>query len=249
VGVYQRLITGANREVYLLKEELRELRAQLAQLQYGVPESAQATAGPKLENQIHPSLTEAPEIKFQYTRLQREALVQNKLFTLLAQQLEQAKIDEARDETAFQVLDRAIPSERKSKPARVLTVLLSMLVSLFAGVILAFVREYADAIIHTKEQVERLAGLALLVTLPAVEPPRHRWRRRTLPPTIDPPVASLPGTPATQALRYLHTRLKRLKSEGPPPRCSSSHLNLALPQLPSSSTWRWSPPAQASVRS
>jgi capsule polysaccharide export protein KpsE/RkpR len=35
VGVSQRLMTGANREVYLLKEELRELRAQLAQLQYG----------------------------------------------------------------------------------------------------------------------------------------------------------------------------------------------------------------------
>jgi len=78
---------------------------------------AQAKAKPKLENQIHTSLTEAPEIKFQYTRLQREAFVQNKLFTLLAQQLEQAKIDEARDETAFQVLDRAIPPERKSKPA------------------------------------------------------------------------------------------------------------------------------------
>src|SRR5262249_39206038 len=42
VGVSQRLMTGANREVYLLKEELRELRAQLAQLQYGVPEVAQA---------------------------------------------------------------------------------------------------------------------------------------------------------------------------------------------------------------
>jgi capsular exopolysaccharide synthesis family protein len=215
VGVSQRLMTGANREVYLLKEELRELRAQLAQLQYGVPEVAQAKAGPKLENQIHPSLTEAPEIKFQYTRLQREALVQNKLFTLLAQQLEQAKIDEARDETAFQVLDRAIPSERKSKPARALTVLLSMLVSLFAGVILAFVREYADATVHTKEQVERQAGLVLLVALPVVEPPRYHRRWRSLPPAIDPPVASPPDTPATQALRYLHTRLKRLKSEQP----------------------------------
>ena len=143
-------MTGANREVYLVQEELRELRAQLAQLQYGEPELAQAKESPKLENQIHPSLTEAPEIKLQYTRLQREALVQNKLFTLLAQQLEQAKIDEARDETAFQVLDRAIPPERKSKPARAIMVLLSMLVSLFAGVMLAFAREYVDATVQYK---------------------------------------------------------------------------------------------------
>ena len=215
VGVSQRLMTGANREVYLLQEELRELRAQLAQLHRGEAELAQAKAGPKLENRIHPSLAEAPEIKLQYVRLEREVLVQNKLFVLLAQQLEQAKIDEARDETAFQVLDRAIPPDRKSKPARAQIVLLSMLVSLFAGVMLAFVREYVDATVRTKDQVERQIGLALLVTLPAVEAPRHRWRRRTLPPEIDPPVTAPPDTSATQALRYLHTRLKRLKSERP----------------------------------
>ena len=90
-----------------------------------------------------------------------------------------------------------------------------MLVSLFAGVMLAFVREYVDATVHTKEQVERQAGLALLVTLPAVEAPRHRQRRRTLLPETDTPVASPLDTPATQALRYLHTRLKLLKSERP----------------------------------
>jgi tyrosine-protein kinase Etk/Wzc len=215
VGVFQRLITKANREVYLVQEELRELRAQLAQLQYGGPELSQAQASQKLENQLHPSLAEAPEIKLQYARLQREALVQNKLFTLLAQQLEQAKIEEARDETAFQVLDRAVPPERKSKPARALTVLLSLLVSLFVGVMLAFVRESMDPTVRTKDQVERQVGLALLVTLPAAQAPRHRRRGRTLPPESAPPVASPPDTPAIQALRYLHTRLKRLKSERP----------------------------------
>ena len=215
VGVFQRLMTGANREVYLLQEELRELRAQLAQLHHGESELAQAKASPKLENQIHPSLTEAPEIKLQYTRLQREALVQNKLFTLLAQQLEQAKIEEARDETAFQVLDRAIPPERKSKPARATTVLLSMLVSLFAGVMLAFVREYARCD-RPYERTGRAASRPGVARHPASS------RGTTAPlaradtaPAIDPPVASPPDTPATQALRYLHTRLKRLKSEQP----------------------------------
>src|SRR5262245_9705240 len=109
MGVLQRLMTDANREVYLLQEELRELRAQLAQLHHGESDFSQRKDSKKLENQLHPSLTETPEIKLHYTRLQREALVQNKLFTLLAQQLEQAKIEEARDETAFQVLDMAIP--------------------------------------------------------------------------------------------------------------------------------------------
>src|SRR5262249_41816460 len=144
-----------NSEVYLVQEELRELRAQLAQLQYGDPDLPQAKDKKKPENQLHPALTEAPEIKLQYARLQREALVQNKLYTLLAQQLEQAKIDEARDETAFQVLDRAVPPERRIKPARTTTVLLAMLVSTFVGIAFAFVREYLDPTVRTKEQVER----------------------------------------------------------------------------------------------
>ena len=215
VGVFQRLMTGANREVYLLQEELRELRAQLAQLQYGEPELLQAKEKKKLENQIHLSLTEAPEVKLHYARLQREALVQNKLFTLLAQQLEQAKIDEARDETAFQVLDRAVPPERRIKPKRTITVFLSMLVSTFVGIALAFVREYLDPTIRTKEQIERQVGLALLVTLPVAEPVRHRRLGGTLAPETGPPVAPSPDTPVTQALRYLHTRFKHLNSERP----------------------------------
>src|SRR5215813_2989020 len=153
VGVSQRLMTGASREVYLAQEELRELRAQLAQLHRGGPELVRTQADPKPENQIHPPLAEAPEIKLQYVRLEREVLVQHKLFTLLAQQLEQAKIEEARDETAFQVLDRAVPPERKSKPARTLTVLVALLASLFVGVMLAFIREYVDTTVHTKEQI------------------------------------------------------------------------------------------------
>src|SRR5262245_3291896 len=212
VGVSQRLMTGASREVYLAQEELRELRAQLAQLHRGGPELVRAQTDPKLENQIHPPFTETPEIKLQYTRLQREVLVQNKLFTLLAQQLEQAKIDEAHDETTFQVLDRAIPPERKSKPARTVMVFLSMLVSLCAGAMLALMRESMDPTVRTKEQVERQVGLALLVTLPSIEAPRRRWRWRSLPPEIDSPVASPLDTPATQALRYLHTRHKSLQS-------------------------------------
>jgi Mrp family chromosome partitioning ATPase len=93
--------------------------------------------------------------------------------------------------------------------------LLSMLGSLFVGVMLAFAREYVDATVQTKEQVERQGGLTLLVTLPAVEPPRHRWRRQLFPQEIAPPVASPLETPVAQALRYLYTSIKRLKSERP----------------------------------
>ena len=58
-----------------------------------------ATNPQAAEGQVWIAFDEAPEVKLHYTRLQREAQVQGKLFILLAQQLEQAKIEEARDET------------------------------------------------------------------------------------------------------------------------------------------------------
>jgi uncharacterized protein involved in exopolysaccharide biosynthesis/Mrp family chromosome partitioning ATPase len=208
LGVQQRLLTGASREVYLLQEELQALRVQLARLQNGLPSPRlvpdhQAVA---IENQAQFSFEQAPEIKLRYARLQREALVQNKLFTLLAQQLEQARIEEARDETAFQVLDRALPPERKFKPKRSTTVMLATVVSAFVGIMLAFFREYADATIRTREQIERHVGLPLLVTIPAAEPSRRRRQQAAV---ASAPVLQ-PSDPAvTEALRYLSTRLKQ----------------------------------------
>ena len=211
LGVQQRLLTGASREVYLLQEELQAWRAQLARLQHGLPAPRPVSDHQAIEDQAWLSFDQAPDVKLRYARLQREALVQNKLFALLAQQLEQAKIDEARDETAFQSLDRALPPERKFKPKRTMTVLLAMVASTFVGIILAFFREYVDTTIRTREQVERQVGLPLLVAVPAVGPPRRRRQRHQAHLGVTgSPVLQPSDTAVTEALRYLYTRLKQV---------------------------------------
>jgi uncharacterized protein involved in exopolysaccharide biosynthesis len=65
LGVHQRLLKGASREVYLLEEELRGLRSQLARLQYGSPGATKATSTlPKGgEDEIWLAFDEAPEVK------------------------------------------------------------------------------------------------------------------------------------------------------------------------------------------
>ncbi|MDZ7379310.1 MAG: exopolysaccharide transport family protein, partial [candidate division KSB1 bacterium] len=215
LGVQQRLLKGASREVFLIEEELRGLRAQLARLQYGAPMNSQTVKAQIEDGDVWIALHEAPEVKLHYTRLQREALVQGQLFTLLAQQLEQAKIDEARDETAFQVIDHAFPPDRKSKPKRALIVMSATFVGTFLGVFLAFLRDYLDATVRTEEQVERYTGLPLLAAIPV--PPvkeRHCW-------FLSDPVGqnhtSLPALHAAtrEALRYLHIRLRHLNGQQP----------------------------------
>jgi tyrosine-protein kinase Etk/Wzc len=129
------------------------------------------------------------------------------LFTLLVQQLEQARIEEAQDETAFQVLDTAVPPDKKVKPRRSLNVLLATVVGAFLGVLGAFFREYMDPVIHTREHIERRLGMPLLATIPPLGV-SHRQ-----PQSVSPSEASLllhqpHDSPSVEAYRYLYTRLK-----------------------------------------
>jgi len=63
------------------------------------------------------------------------------LYELLAKQYELARIDEAKDSTIIQVLDKAVEPDRKSKPVRSVIVILSTLFAMLVGIGLAFVLE------------------------------------------------------------------------------------------------------------
>jgi capsular exopolysaccharide synthesis family protein len=201
--------------VYLLQEEIKELRAQLTRLQQSDAAAAAASEAQRPPSQSLLSLDKAPEIKLQYARLQREALIQNKLFTLLTQQLEQAKIEEARDETAFQLLDKAVPSEEKTRPRRALIVALVAVASTFIGALVAFFRDSVDTTLRTREQVERQAGIAILASMPSATPPRRRRRAQAQTVEAGPLLQPLSDTPRSEAFRYLHTRVKHHNSEQP----------------------------------
>jgi uncharacterized protein involved in exopolysaccharide biosynthesis len=81
------------------------------------------------------------------------------LYELLAKQYELAKIDEAKDATIIQVLDKAIEPDRRSKPQRVLIVVTTALVVLLASIIWAFVREAVFRANADPAQASRLQRL------------------------------------------------------------------------------------------
>ena len=83
------------------------------------------------------------------------------LYEIIVRQFEAAKLDEAKDSPLIQVLDKAIPPEKKSKPKRSLIVVLATLVAFFLAVIWAFLRE---SILKSKEQPEQAQRFHLLQT-------------------------------------------------------------------------------------
>jgi len=74
--------------------------------------------------------------------LSREAKIKEMLYELLTREYEIAKIEEAKNMSTIQILDRAVVPERKCKPNRRQMVMLSAITALFLAVFAAFAREY-----------------------------------------------------------------------------------------------------------
>jgi uncharacterized protein involved in exopolysaccharide biosynthesis len=125
-------------EVAALRKSIDEMKRQLAEVQYG--------EGLKLgpQEEIHVPFAEFPKVGLEVARLTREAKVQETVCLLLTQQYEEAKMAEARDMPTVQVLDAAIPAERKTGPSTVLNLVLSGFASLFFSVLLVFFLEHVD---------------------------------------------------------------------------------------------------------
>ncbi|MDQ6964531.1 MAG: Wzz/FepE/Etk N-terminal domain-containing protein [Mariprofundales bacterium] len=75
--------------------------------------------------------------------LMRTELADNRqaLYTLISQEQKKSMLANTQKEFAFQVIDRAVAPDKKSKPKRSLIVLLSMFVAGFLMVVLVFIRE------------------------------------------------------------------------------------------------------------
>ena len=90
----------------------------------------------------------APEIGVEYIRLKRDVEIQNKIFELLTTLYEQAKIEEAKDTPTIQILDRAVPPEKKYKPRRMILVVVWTSAALIFSIILAFIFNFIERVSH-----------------------------------------------------------------------------------------------------
>jgi tyrosine-protein kinase Etk/Wzc len=125
--VLRSFATAQNPDLKRVEEEIRALRAELQKVE---------TSEGHGSDPIMAS-GRVPEMGMEYLRKLRQLKYNETLFELLSKQFELAKLDEARDAVVIQVIDRAVPPERKSGPQRALIVMLSAFIALFlsAGVL------------------------------------------------------------------------------------------------------------------
>jgi uncharacterized protein involved in exopolysaccharide biosynthesis len=129
----QRLKMGATPEnpaVLQTETELAEMRAQLLKLEKSSPDGDPLMATSAI-----------PAAGLGYLRRLRDLKYHEFLFELLSKQYEAARIDEAKASPAIQVVDTAIPPDKKSGPLRTLIILLGCLVGGGFPVVYAYVQQ------------------------------------------------------------------------------------------------------------
>lgn len=135
LGVMLKTMNPTHPQVLQLQSRINELKKQLAQMEFG-------GTNPNPEDRVYVPLAQVPSVSLELARLTREVKVQEAIFELLTQEYERAKIQEARDTPTIQVLDRAVPPVKSSKPRRRLIVTVAGTISLFGSVLLAFFLEF-----------------------------------------------------------------------------------------------------------
>jgi tyrosine-protein kinase Etk/Wzc len=146
----QTYATGENSELIQAQQELAGLKAQLTKL--GGSEDTSSN-----EFMIPKGLV--PKTGMEYVRKLRDVKYYETIFDILARQFEVAKLDEAKEGSLIQVVDPAVPPERRSFPKRSLIVIGATILGLFLGVFIAL---FQAGIQHLKRDPDGSEKLALL---------------------------------------------------------------------------------------
>ena len=106
--------TDDNPKLFVARQELAALQAQLDRI-----------GGSQVDNgtDINLSKGRVTQAGMEYLRRYRDLKYQETVFELLAKEFEVAKLDEAREGAIVQVVDAAVPPDRKSSPHRLFIVL------------------------------------------------------------------------------------------------------------------------------
>jgi uncharacterized protein involved in exopolysaccharide biosynthesis len=94
--------------------------------------------------QTNRDYSSSPVLSMEYDRLQRAVRMRQQIYTAVAQSYEQAKIEEIRELPTVLIIDPPEAALNPERPIAIRRTLLGLIAGLFAGIVLAFVRERAQ---------------------------------------------------------------------------------------------------------
>lgn len=149
IQALQTYATGQNAQLVQAQQELESLRGQLAKLG-GSEDSSGSLIVPK---------GKIPEAGLEYMRKMRDVQYYSTIFDILARQFELAKLDEAKEGAIIQVVDPAIPPDKKSSPKRALIDVVATLLGFLFGVFAALWKAALERMKSDPQTASQFAAL------------------------------------------------------------------------------------------
>lgn len=146
----QTFATDQNAQLLQAQQELQGLEAQLAKL---------GGSGSGSDADLIQSRGKVTEAGLEYVRRLRDVKYYETIFDILARQFEMAKLDEARQGALIQVVDSAVPPDKRSSPKRTLIVLGAAALGLLVGIAAALLQATFDSMKRDFETRQKLSYL------------------------------------------------------------------------------------------
>jgi tyrosine-protein kinase Etk/Wzc len=141
--------TDTNPDMIVLKKQIAELRTQLGQL----------TGNSVNESDVFVPKGKVPAAALDYVRKFRNVKYREVIFQALANQYQLARLDEAKQGAVFQVIDSAVPPDRRSYPQRTILVLLFTLLAFIFACFIAWCGGALEALRSDPEDGPKLSAL------------------------------------------------------------------------------------------
>ena len=123
----------------------------------------------KIMEEYKEELSKLPEKELRLAQLMREREINERLYIMLTEKREEARIAEAGKVSNIRVIDPARPPEVPVKPRKRMNLAIGVVLGVMVGVGGAFVVEYMDKSVKTPQEVEAI-GIPVLGCVPVIKP-------------------------------------------------------------------------------
>jgi uncharacterized protein involved in exopolysaccharide biosynthesis len=142
--------TEENAQLVEAQQQLTSLRAQLAKL---------GGSGDNGDTSLLVPKGRVPQAGLEYVRKLRDVKYYETIFEILARQFEAAKLDEAKQGAVIQIVDAAVPPDKRSFPKRAWLILGGTLLGFVVAATFVYFRESFERLKCDPDAMKQIAGL------------------------------------------------------------------------------------------
>ncbi|HAY33101.1 MAG TPA: polysaccharide biosynthesis tyrosine autokinase [Ignavibacteria bacterium] len=191
-------------------EERRNVAQRLLEAGVGVQSlNTKVNTLSKMLGKYEVQFSKLPTQSIEYAKLERNRKATEKLYLILEEKYQEAKINERIKLGTVLVIAPGVIASKPSKPNRMLIIFMGTLFGIGLSIAFAFARNYFDHTIKSPDEIEN-RGISVLSWIPAIDELKNKSYQSEF------IVANKPKSPPSEAFKALRTRIQYSKLEETP---------------------------------